>query len=206
MEIARRRNCPTKSWAFLWLVLDQFFPSAEEERIESITDGSHDRGVDAIHIIEKDDAAEVYLFQSKYRDSHSSTRKTINDNEALKLHSFIHDLFDRSEDMAGCPNFLTLQKVQQIWALHDRGIFCRYIIVFCSNDEGLSPSARAILDELCKKYEQISYTHYGAERLVADLGSQQRRSEKGQLQVIGRELFERADGNVRGVIASIDPF
>lgn len=205
-EIDKRRNCPTKSWAFLWLVLEQFFPSSEEERIESITDGAHDRGVDAIHIIEKDDTAEIFLFQSKYRDSHTSTRKTINDNEALKLYSFIHDLFDRSEDMAQCPNFLTLQKVHQIWALHDRGVFCRYNIVFCSNDEGLAHSARTILDELCKKYEQISYMHYGADRLVADLGSQQRRSEKGQLQVIGRELFERADGNVRGVIASIDPF
>lgn len=205
-EISRRRGTPTKSWAFLWLVLDQFFPAADEERIESITDGAHDRGVDAIHVIEKEDSAEVFLFQSKYRDSHASTRKSINDNEALKVYSFIHDLFDRSDDMAQCANFQTQQKVRQIWALHDRGVFCRYNIVFCSNDEGLSNSACAILDELSKKFEQISYTHYGAARLVTDLGSHQKRLEKGQLQVIGRELFERADGNVRGVIASIDPF
>jgi hypothetical protein len=204
-EIAATRSSPTSSWAFLWLVLDQFFPSSDDERAETITDGKNDRGVDAIHIIERDDAAEIYVFQSKYRDSHSATRKTINDAEALKVCAFIEDLFARSEDLATDSNFLTQQKVKQIWSLHQRGVFCRYKIVFCSNDEGLSSSATSILDAICSKYDQVSYLHYGATRMVADLGSNQRRSEKGKLQVLGRELFERADGNVRGVIASVDP-
>jgi|TARA_R100000049_G_C1945964_1_gene91107 hypothetical protein len=205
-EVAREKRPPNSSWAFLWLVLDQFFPTAEENRREAITDGKNDRGVDAIHIIEKDDVAEVYIFQSKYRDTHRSSKRTINDNEALKVCAFINDIFDRSEDLEAHANFLTKEKVKQIWSLHERGLFCRYRIIFCSNDEGLSHSASSILDSLCDKYDQISYVHYGAEQLIADLGAGQRRSEKGQLQVLGRELFERTDGNVRGVIASVDPY
>ncbi|WP_202392978.1 AIPR family protein [Alteraurantiacibacter buctensis] len=204
--IEERRSTPNKSWAFLWLILDQFFPSSEEDRIETITDGKNDRGVDAIHIIEKEDSAEVYIFQAKYRDTHSSSKRTINDNEALKICAFLNDLFDRSADLAAGANFLTSQKIRQIWSLHEKGLFCRYKIVFCSNDEGLSSSATSILDGYCDRHEQISYIHYGAEQLVADLGAGQKRSEKGQLQVLGKELFERTDGNVRGVIASVDPY
>lgn len=205
-EVAEDKNAPNSSWAFLWLVLDQFFPASDEDRRETITDGKNDRGVDAIQIIEKEDSAEVYIFQAKYRDTHSSSRRTINDNEALKVCAFINDLFERSDDLISESNFLINQKVRQIWSLHERGLFCRYRIVFCSNDEGMSHSANSILDSLCEKHDQVSHIHYGAGKLVADLGAGQRRSEKGQLQVLGKELFERTDGNVRGVIASVDPY
>lgn len=197
-------NLPNFSMALLWIVLDQFFPSMNEDFLETITDGPDDRGVDAIQIIEGEDHAEIYLFQAKYRETKSSTDKSINDSEALKLSLFLEELFDKSDHLEHSGNLQLKEAIRRIWAIHERGIYCRYRIVFCSNDQGLSTSATGILKSVCDKHEQISFENYGPGDLIRDLASHGSRHEVGHLQVIGKETFERTDGDVRGVIASID--
>ena len=77
-------NGTLASTAYLWIVLEQYFPGSESERSASITDGGEDQGIDAIHISETDGSAEIYLFQAKYRETQASTSKTLNESEALK--------------------------------------------------------------------------------------------------------------------------
>lgn len=194
---------PVKT-AFIRLVLRQYFPSDDTNFIESITDGSSDRGVDAIHILEDADEAEVFIFQSKYRDSVSTTDKTINDSECLKLGAFIEELFDHSLSLRDVGNFYLQQRVDAIWELHKRGIICRYRIVICSNDAGLSHSGRSILDTLAMKHSQISFEQYGPSVLLRDLSARRKIRDDGTIQVIGKEIYERVDGDVRGAVASID--
>lgn len=195
---------PTLSMGLLLLVLNQFFPAAGDELLEAITDGPGDRGVDAIQIIEGNDSAEVYIFQSKYRESVITTEKTVNDAEALKISLFLEELFDKSKNLGNLANLRLREAVTRIWDIHERGIICRYQIVFCSNDQGLSTSAQNILRSLVEKHQQVSFECYSAADLIRDLGSRDKRRETGSLQVIGREAFERADGDIRGMIASID--
>ena len=197
-------SLPTLSCGLLWIVLDQYFPSLQDETIEAITDGSDDRGVDAIHVVEGDDHAEIYIFQVKYRETVSNTDKTINDSEVLKVSLFIEELFDKSQNLASSGNFRLREAVNRVWALHAKGVLCRYQLVFCSNDQGLSPSARGILSSVSEKHQQVSFETYGANELIRDLAARGARRETGQLQVIGKEVFERTDGDVRGVIASVD--
>ncbi|MGO4171705.1 AIPR family protein [Bosea sp. TAF32] len=203
-SVSEARRLPNLSMAMLWLVLDQFFPQLEDETWESITDGPDDRGVDAIHIVEGDGHVEVYLFQSKYRETAAATDKTINDSEALKLSLFIEELFDKSEHLGKSGNLRLREAVNRIWKLHEDGIICRYRIVFCSNDRGISSSAREIIDRVCSKHLQVGFECYGPSELIRDLGSRDKHRETGYLQVVGREAFERTDGDVRGVIASVD--
>jgi hypothetical protein len=66
-EVAKHKH-KDRSTGLLALSMQQLFPSIGEELIESITDGPNDRGIDAVHVIEKDDNAEVYLIQAKYRE------------------------------------------------------------------------------------------------------------------------------------------
>lgn len=195
---------PTSSMALLLLVLRQFFPAAGDDLLESITDGPGDRGVDALQIVEGNDSAEVFVFQAKYRESLGTTEKTINDSEALKIRLFLQELFEKSGNLADVGNLRLREAAIRIWGLHERGIICRYHVVFCSNDQGLSVSAHAILKSLCESHQQVSYECYGAADLIRDLGSRERRRETGALHVVGREVFERADGDIRGIIASID--
>ena len=194
----------TASTAFLWLVLQQYFPNLSDDFGEIITDGSDDRGIDAVHVIEGDDQAVVYLFQAKYRDSLASTDKTINEPEIHKIAIFLHELRERSEHLAACSNFRLQQAVKCVWDLHKRGIVCRYQVVLCSNDQGISHGARGILESSISGLEQVKYEYYGPDELLRDIASADRRAESGSIQVVSKELFERSDGDIRGVIASID--
>ncbi|HEX6859673.1 MAG TPA: AIPR family protein [Caulobacteraceae bacterium] len=197
-------NLKTSSKALLWIALDQHFPTLQDDRLEIVTDGPDDRGIDAVHIVESDGYAEVFLFQCKCRESFEATDKTINDEDALKVFRFIDALFDRSPDLKACGNLKLATAVERVWRLHEAGAFLKYEVVFCSNDRGFSPSARSILEALALKHDQVRYSHYGPKELVRDLAAKRGRSEDGQLHVVAKEVFERSDGDVRGLIASVD--
>ncbi len=194
----------TASLGFLYLVLDQFFPGRSGDFGDIITDGSNDRGIDAIEIIEKDDQAEVYLFQAKYREGQGGTDKTINDGEVLKISAFLHEVFEKSDNLKASGNLQLDEAVARLWRLHEKGCLFRYRIVLCSNDQGLSASARALLEGAIKSLPGVVYETYGPRELIRDIGVKGRSCETGYLQVIGKEAFERTDGDIRGVIASVD--
>lgn len=194
----------TMSIGLLAIVLEQIFPNISDQLQEAITDGSDDRGVDAIHVIEGETQAEIYLFQSKYRESHKSCDRTINDAEILKISLFLNEIFDKSEGLKECNNFRLLEAVQRIWELHEKGKICRYKVIFCSNGNGFSQSAQKIIESVCDGHTQVSFEFYGATEIVRGMALENRTPENGSLQVIGREILERSDGDVRGVIASID--
>ena len=111
------------------------------------------------------------MFQAKYRETVSATDKTINDSEALKISLFIEELFDKSDHLSKSGNLRLREAVQRVWALHEDGVICRYNIVFCSNDMGLSASARDILVSICSKHPQVNFECYGPSDLMRDLGS-----------------------------------
>jgi hypothetical protein len=200
----QRHAFTTKSIAFLSIVVEQIFPGTEELLPELITDGSNDRGVDGIHIIESEVTADVFIFQAKYRDSHATCQKTINDAEILKISLFLNELFDKADALAECSNFRLKQIVQRIWDLHDKGKICRYHTIFCSNGGGFSLSAQKIIETTCQRFPSVVFEFYGSSQVISAMSLEGRKPENGQLQVIGKEILERSDGDVRGVIASVD--
>jgi hypothetical protein len=202
--VVTAHGLPTASLGFLYLVLEQFCPGRSGDYSEIVTDGSNDRGIDAIEIIESSDQALVYLFQSKYRDGQKTTDKTINDAEVLRISTFLHEVFDKSDHLRKTGNLQLTEAVGRIWKLHERGVLCRYRIVLCSNDQGLSASARGILESAISGLPGVDYETYGPGELIRDIGVQGKPRETGYLQVIGKEAFERTDGDIRGVIASVD--
>ncbi|KJF74121.1 AIPR family protein [Agrobacterium arsenijevicii] len=199
-----RYRLPGPSIAFLYLVLEQYFPDRASDYPEMIVDGGNDLGVDAIEILEREDRAEVLIFQSKHRTSLVSTDRTINDGEVLRIGSFLLGLFDREDRLLKTGNLQLTEAVARIWQLHKSGVICRYRIVFCSNGKGLTPSAKSILDSTLSSMPSVDYEVYGPAEIMRDIGSSGREREIGCLQVIGKEAFERTDGDIRGVIASVD--
>jgi hypothetical protein len=198
------RSLPTKSIAFLTIVIDQIFPGLEEKMGEIITDGPDDRGIDAVHFIESHDSCEVFLFQSKYRETYASSSKTINDDEVLKVSLFINQIFEKSESLVSCNNFRLKEAIQRIWSLHENGKICRYRVIFCSNGGGFSTTAENIVKTICENNPSVQFEYYGPKETVYAMSSEGRKAENGRLQVIGKEILERSDGDVRGIIASID--
>lgn len=194
----------TLSEGLLAVTLDQIFPNAYNELHEIITDGQDDQGVDAVYILEKETSAEIYLFQAKYREEHSNCGKTINDNEVIKISHFINQIFDFSDALTNHKNFKLSQCVKRIWDLNKNGKICRYKVIFTSNGKGLSESAQKICNALEESHHQVSYEFYGGPQIIRGMSIEGRSKEDGVLQIVGKEVFERADGDVRGLIASID--
>lgn len=203
-KACERHQFQTTTVGFLSIVLEQIFPGHEDQLQEIITDGPDDRGIDAIHIIEGESSAEVFLFQSKYRVSQSTCHKTINDSEILKVSLFLNELFDKSDGLAACGNFQLQEAVRRIWDLHDRGKICRYKAIFCSNGGGFSTSAQEIINRIKTSHPSVAFEFYSAKDVVQAMALEGRETEDGQLQVIGKEILERSDGDVRGIIASVD--
>lgn len=161
---ATRHAFATQSIGLLSIVMEQVFPDIQDQLQEAITDGADDRGIDGIHIVEGDIQAEIYLFQSKYRDSHKSCDRTINDADIMKISIFLNDLFNRSENLIKCNNFRLVESVQRIWELHEKGKICRYKVIFCSNGNGFSASAQTIIDSICSNNLQVTFEFYGGGR------------------------------------------
>lgn len=199
-----RLNLSNKSLGFLHLVLEQFFPNKVGDFSDIITDGSNDRGIDAIEIIGNNEQAEIYIFQSKYRESISTTDKTINETEILKIITFLHEVFDKSIILTTHCNIQLREAIHRIWDLHEKGVFCNYRVVLCSNDQGISPAAQNIIESTSTNLPNVIFEYYGASELLRDFGAKGHGIETGQLQVMGKEILERIDGDIRGVIASID--
>lgn len=199
-----RHQFQKKTVGFLAIVIDQIFPGHEDQLQEIITDGPDDRGVDAIHIVEGESSAEVFLFQSKYRESQATCHKTINDAEVLKVSLFLNELFDKADALADSGNFRLQEAVRRIWELHDKGKICRYKVIFCSNGGGFATSAQGIIDSVKASHSSVSFEFYSGHDVVQAMAIEGRDAEDGQLQVIGKEILERSDGDVRGAIASID--
>jgi hypothetical protein len=199
-----RHAAKDQSIGFLCLVLEQYFPDRASDFPEMIVDGGNDLGVDAIEVLERDERAEVFIFQSKHRTSLKSSDRTINDSEVLKIASFLHAVFDKEQRLLETGNLQLTEAVSRIWRLHERGVVCRYQVVFCTNGQGLSASAETILDSSLSSLYSVHYEIYGPAELMRDIGAAGREAEVGYLQIIGKEAFERSDGDIRGVIASVD--
>ena len=191
------------STAFLSIVMEQKFPDIEEDLPELITDGGEDRGVDGIYISEGDGVADVFIFQSKYREKFENRQKTINEDDVLKIERFLKELFNKSTTLAECGNFHLLENVKRIWALHDNGVICHYQVVFCSNGSGFSSTARNLIKDNVHDFRDVEFDFYGGSDIVSAMSLNRRKPEDGQLKVIDREIIERIDGDVRGVIISV---
>ena len=199
----KRRLYPNKSMAFLSIVMEQKFSDIEEHLPELITDGGEDRGVDGIYISEGEEVADVFIFQSKYREKFEKSHNTINEVDVLKIDRFLKELFDKSATLAKCGNFHLLENVKRIWALHENGMKCDYQVIFCSNDKGFSSTTKNLIETSFHDFRDVTFDFYGVAEIISAISLERRKPEDGQLRVIDKEILERTDGDVRGVIISV---
>lgn len=170
VQSAMAAHSVSTSLGFLYLVLEQFFPGRATDFPDMVTDGGNDLGIDAIEVIEREERAEVLLFQSKHRTSSKSTDRTINDGDVLKIGAFLHALFDKAERLLNTGNLQMTEAVRRIWGLHERGVVCRYRVVLCTNGQGLSQSAKTLIDSTVEGLHSVDYEIYGPAEIIRDIG------------------------------------
>lgn len=139
------------SRAFLEYVIDKTLELNRDDITESIIDGPHDRGIDAIFIDEDgEDRPVVYLFQSKYYQVEEKFDKSL-DGEALnKMQHAIDNLILKSPQAIHDANEFLLSKLRDIKALSNP----RFQIIFCSNSMDPNSTAKKQFESYIKEISQ----------------------------------------------------
>lgn len=153
--IQESHKCKTKSVAFLVLLLKQYFYDVDDIIEELITDGPGDCGVDAIHIVESNQSVDIFIFVAKYRSEYKHTNRSINETEVLRVTKFLEMLFNKSAELNKESNGLLKEILKRIYAIYENGAIFNYHVIFCSNDNGMSPSAHNFIESYCRQNNNV---------------------------------------------------
>lgn len=131
---------------FFALVLKKWLDLGEDEIASSITDGSDDYGVDAIHIDSSDsERPTVYMVQSKYFLTEKCIEVTFPGNETQKLWTALENLIlHPSIEPEGINEFLKDKLID----IRNLPVNPKIVLVFCSNSKPPASSAQEHLEEL----------------------------------------------------------
>lgn len=199
----RIHDCDNKSVALAFVLLERLLDLSPEEVRDAITDGGNDRGVDAVFIDDRGEKDSVHIFQFKYTSKFDKANNNFPGAEIDKLLSFVADLLSKDVSMKDTCNPILWEKVQEIWALLEKGIVPAFIVHLCGNMDGL---VTAEFDRLCNSlapYRHFEVQQHTLETIVAMIIDKNRKQIDGHLRLVDKQYFERVDGNIRGLIATV---
>ncbi|MFQ5597951.1 MAG: AIPR family protein [Nitrospiria bacterium] len=193
----------TEKRAFPHIVLEYLFSLSPEEITDSITDGSNDRGVDAVYIDDRDDRNVIHLFQFKHTAKFAKAKNHFPSNEIDKILSFCSDLLNESDNMEDTCNTVLWKKVQDIWFALEREnpSFC---IHFCGNMKSMMDMQRDRIQRAVDEYGSFSVRHHSLDSIVQMFLEKKRPKIDATLQAVDKNYFERTDGNIRGLICTFE--
>jgi len=198
-------GCEQPSHAFIHALLDAIYPAKEEQNEEVITDGSADLGIDAIYIRDKGDEAQVDLISFKYRETVKTCGKNFEASEVQKIRSFLNDLFSKNEKAFESANSAIQSKCADIWALFAAGKMCRFRLMLISNGLALSDDERNRLELFCQSFGgRITLEEIDHSAIVKLLSETAQKHEIAKLKAVDEQIFDRSDGDIKGVIANIE--
>lgn len=195
--------CTSPGKTFTYLALEYLLSLAPEEIEDAITDGPNDRGIDAVYVDERDGHNVIHLFQFKYASSFEVSKRNFPSTEIDKLLSFCDDLLNQEPNMQQTCNPILWTKVQEIWdAL--RNPEPSFEVHFCANMASLVDTQQGRVDAALAKYRSFRVNHHALDSLVELFIERKRPRIDVKLSVVDKNYFERTDGNLRGLIATLE--
>lgn len=192
------------SQAFIYAILDEIYPTKGQDTSELITDGAADMGIDAVYCRDHGGRVQVDLFSFKYRTSEKACNRNFEANELSKIRTFIDDLLQRNKHGLKDANQALKERCAEVWGYFDVGKLCDFRVILVSNGLSLAASDRERFEHFCNSYDRITLEEidfFSVVRLLSEAGSA---PETAKLQTVDDQIFDRSDGDVRGVIANID--
>ncbi len=195
--------CTNSSRAFTYLVLEYLLSLSPEEIEDAITDGPADRGIDAVFVDEGDGRNVIHLFQFKHVGSFAHAKKNFPSTEIDKLLSFCADVLNQELGMRSTCNPILWTKVQEIWAAL-RNPAPSFEVHFCGNMNGLTEPHKQRVTLALAGYRSFSVNHHTLDSLVRLFIAQRRARIDADLRIVDKNYFERTDGNLRGLIVTLE--
>jgi hypothetical protein len=192
------------SYAFIHTILDAIYPTKEQGNAEIITEGSGDMGIDAIHIRDSGSEAQVDLLSFKYRETPKTCANNFEASEIQKIRSFMADLFAKDEKSFVNANSAIKEKCRDIWALFAAGKICQFRVILVSNGLALSEEEKSRFQHFCNSLERVTLEQVDHSGVVRLLSEQAQKDETAKLKAVDEQIFDRSDGDIKGVVANIE--
>ncbi len=193
----------TEARAFSHIVLEYILSLSPEEITDCITDGGNDRGVDAVFIDDRDDRNVIHLFQFKHVSTFAKAKNNFPSNEIDKLLSFCADVLNENRGMKATCNAVLWAKVQDIWSAleEENPTFC---IHFCGNMQTMVTTQQDRVKQALDEYGSFTVMHHSLDSIVQMFLERKRPKIDTTLRVVDKNYFERTDGNIRGLICTLE--
>lgn len=188
--------------AFSLLCLSEILRVDFDEARGALTDGSDDRGIDAVYLEEHSGNKVIHLFQFKYHSSFSVEGRNFPSSEIDKIISFVGDCFGQADGFLETCNSLLKQRVLDIWDFIKAGS-ARVIVHLCSNGAKLLEKHLTRLDQALEKYKFFAIAEHDLDSISDALAHRTNSDRKLELKLVEEQIFERTDGNVRAVIGTV---
>ena len=200
--IGQYEDCPTQHTAFSHVVMEYALGLDPEQIEDSITDGTDDRGIDAVFVDDRDGHNTIHLFQFKFAATFAKAKRNFPSNEIDKLLSFCADVLDESQHLKKSCNPLLWAKVQEVWqALKKPNP--RFEVHFAGNMLPLVETHRKRAELALSKYRTFTVNQHSLESVVSLFIEHKEEKIDASLQVVDKNYFDRSDGNIRGLIATV---
>ncbi|WP_373991915.1 AIPR family protein [Duganella sp. BuS-21] len=188
--------------AFPILMVATILGISEEDASDAITDGAKDRGVDAI-VVDENHGNVVHIFQFKCADKFENAKKNFPSSEIDKLATYIAEMLDMDATLKQTCNPILWNKTQEIWeAMNKPGV--EFKIHFCGNMLEMTADEKARASAVFRKYRQFTIQHYSLDSIVKLFLDNNKPKVDFTLTAVDKDYFDRTDGNVRGLICSVE--
>lgn len=187
--------------AFSLLCLSTILKIDFDEARGGLTDGSMDRGVDAIYLDDRFGLRLIHIFQFKHHSDFKSSRKNFPSSEIDKLLSFINDVMKQTEGFVETCNPLLQDKVLSVWDFISEGS-CEVRVHLCSNGEKLVANELDRFESSLRPLKFFSVVEHDLDRMSDKISSRSERDREISLRMLEEQIFEKTDGNVRAVIGT----
>lgn len=194
-----RADCSLEdnSTAFMWLALETILQLNSDDIEDAITDGGQDGGVDAIHIAERT----VSLFTFKYTETFDNCSKNFPEKDIDSFVLTAQGICQKSlqKDVV---NQAVWDKVHEIWSLFQDGPLSFKFYV-CSNKLPPAEAARKKFENALRPFRFVEFHYLDQEEIVNKLLERKFRRVDGKLTFIDKQYFERGEGGVKGIVATV---
>ncbi|NHN91183.1 AIPR family protein [Acetobacter sicerae] len=173
-----------------------------DQAIDSITDGSDDRGVDALFIDDRDSRKDIHLFQAKCVSSFDKAKNNFPSGEIDKIASFIVDLTGHDHEALTSSNPILREKIKDaIDILSEPN--ATLTVHFVGNMAPLTEAETKRVNTAFSRYRAISFEMHDLDTLSDFFLEKKAPSLNREITVVDTNFFERVDRNIKGIVCSI---
>lgn len=181
----------------MWLALETILQLNSDEIEDAITDDGQDGGIDAIHIADRT----VSLFTFRYTGTFANCSKNFPEKDLDSFVLTVQGILQQglTKDTV---NQMIWEKAIEIWSLFDDGTLSFKFYV-CSNKLPPTKAARKKFENALRPFRFVEFHYLDQEDLVNKLLERKYHRIDGHLTFIDKQYFERSDGGVKGLVATV---